>query len=127
MQIQCLLTIMRYIPSSILSQMELYFDVSNVNLSSRELLESSLNKIACTHPICTWTWEMLNHVFQDQRGICHNLLLWHSTLVLGHSFFPPLKIFYLFILDRPHDRVPLKDMKADWHACLDNKLGFKVK
>ncbi|CAN4102704.1 unnamed protein product [Withania somnifera] len=26
---------------------------------------------------------------------------------------------------RPNDRVPLKDMKADWHACLDNKLGFK--
>ncbi|KAK6230253.1 hypothetical protein QUC31_001771 [Theobroma cacao] len=28
---------------------------------------------------------------------------------------------------RPHDRVPLKKMKADWHACLDNKLGFKVR
>lgn len=27
---------------------------------------------------------------------------------------------------RPHDRVPLKDMKTDWHACLDNKVGFKV-
>ncbi|KAH7862097.1 hypothetical protein Vadar_034740 [Vaccinium darrowii] len=26
---------------------------------------------------------------------------------------------------RPHDRVALKDMKADWHSCLDNKLGFK--
>ncbi|KAI6687507.1 hypothetical protein NL676_024335 [Syzygium grande] len=26
---------------------------------------------------------------------------------------------------RPHDRVPLKDMKADWHACLDNRVGFK--
>ncbi|TKY57301.1 putative aconitate hydratase [Spatholobus suberectus] len=26
---------------------------------------------------------------------------------------------------RPHDRVPLKDMKADWHACLDNKAGLK--
>ncbi|KAM7250473.1 hypothetical protein ACFE04_022356 [Oxalis oulophora] len=26
---------------------------------------------------------------------------------------------------RPHDRVPLKDMKADWHACLGNPLGFK--
>ncbi|KAL2328350.1 hypothetical protein Fmac_021777 [Flemingia macrophylla] len=26
---------------------------------------------------------------------------------------------------RPHDRVPLKEMKADWHACLDNKVGFK--
>ncbi|KAK8606717.1 hypothetical protein V6N13_052479 [Hibiscus sabdariffa] len=26
---------------------------------------------------------------------------------------------------RPHDRVPLKEMKEDWHACLDNKVGFK--
>ncbi|KAF4394460.1 hypothetical protein G4B88_018610 [Cannabis sativa] len=26
---------------------------------------------------------------------------------------------------RPHDRVALKEMKADWHACLDNKVGFK--
>ncbi|KAK6157275.1 hypothetical protein DH2020_011523 [Rehmannia glutinosa] len=29
--------------------------------------------------------------------------------------------------DRPHDRVPLKEMKADWHSCLDSKVGFKVK
>ena len=27
---------------------------------------------------------------------------------------------------RPHDRVPLKEMKSDWHACLDNEVGFKV-
>ncbi|KAK6134786.1 hypothetical protein DH2020_031456 [Rehmannia glutinosa] len=26
---------------------------------------------------------------------------------------------------RPHDRVPLKEMKADWHSCLDSKVGFK--
>ncbi|KAJ0715552.1 putative aconitate hydratase [Helianthus annuus] len=26
---------------------------------------------------------------------------------------------------RPHDRVPIKDMKVDWHLCLDNKVGFK--
>ncbi|KAH6822039.1 aconitase 3 [Perilla frutescens var. hirtella] len=26
---------------------------------------------------------------------------------------------------RPHDRVPLKNVKADWHSCLDNKVGFK--
>ncbi|XP_052207066.1 aconitate hydratase, cytoplasmic [Diospyros lotus] len=26
---------------------------------------------------------------------------------------------------RPHDRVPLKEMKADWHSCLDNQVGFK--
>ncbi|KAI4386832.1 hypothetical protein MLD38_004731 [Melastoma candidum] len=26
---------------------------------------------------------------------------------------------------RPHDRVPLREMKTDWHACLDNKVGSK--
>ncbi|XP_027347013.1 aconitate hydratase, cytoplasmic isoform X1 [Abrus precatorius] len=26
---------------------------------------------------------------------------------------------------RPHDRVPLKEMKTDWQACLDSKVGFK--
>eukprot|EP00850_Spirogloea_muscicola_P012677 SM000083S22724 [mRNA] locus=s83:146987:154121:+ [translate_table: standard] len=26
---------------------------------------------------------------------------------------------------RPHDRVPISEMKSDWHACLDNKVGFK--
>ncbi|KAM3696408.1 hypothetical protein ACJW31_06G036400 [Castanea mollissima] len=26
---------------------------------------------------------------------------------------------------RPHDRVSLKEMKADWHACLHNQVGFK--
>ena len=29
--------------------------------------------------------------------------------------------------DRPHDRVSLKEMKADWQSCLDNKVGFKVR
>ncbi|CAN6275001.1 unnamed protein product [Urochloa humidicola] len=26
---------------------------------------------------------------------------------------------------RPHDLVPLKEMKSDWHSCLDNKVSFK--
>ncbi|GAB4825168.1 hypothetical protein Ancab_008043 [Ancistrocladus abbreviatus] len=26
---------------------------------------------------------------------------------------------------RPHDRVPLKEMKVDWHSCLNNNVGFK--
>ncbi|RDX67896.1 Aconitate hydratase 1, partial [Mucuna pruriens] len=26
---------------------------------------------------------------------------------------------------RPHDRVPLKEMKVDWHSCLNSKVGFK--
>lgn len=29
--------------------------------------------------------------------------------------------------NRPHDRVSLKEMKADWHACLDSRVGFKVR
>ncbi|THF95429.1 hypothetical protein TEA_014340 [Camellia sinensis var. sinensis] len=28
---------------------------------------------------------------------------------------------------RPHDQVPLEEMKMDWHSCLDNKVGFNVK
>jgi len=36
-------------------------------------------------------------------------------------------LIYIFTFpDRPHDRVPLKEMKSDWHSCLDNKVGFKV-
>nr|GEU67987.1 aconitate hydratase 1 [Tanacetum cinerariifolium] len=26
---------------------------------------------------------------------------------------------------RPHDQVLVRNMKANWHACLDNKVGFK--
>lgn len=26
---------------------------------------------------------------------------------------------------RPHDRVPLAEMKKDWESCLNNKVGFK--
>lgn len=28
---------------------------------------------------------------------------------------------------RQQDRVDLSDMKEDFHACLNNKIGFKVK
>ncbi|GJX86624.1 hypothetical protein Tco_0337398 [Tanacetum coccineum] len=28
--------------------------------------------------------------------------------------------------NRPHDRVPQKEMKTDWRACLDNKVRLKV-
>ncbi|WOL10402.1 aconitate hydratase, cytoplasmic [Canna indica] len=26
---------------------------------------------------------------------------------------------------RPHDRIPVKEMKIDWHSCLDKQVGFK--
>uniref|UniRef100_A0A0A0L3M2 Aconitase/3-isopropylmalate dehydratase large subunit alpha/beta/alpha domain-containing protein n=1 Tax=Cucumis sativus TaxID=3659 RepID=A0A0A0L3M2_CUCSA len=29
------------------------------------------------------------------------------------------------MLYRPHDRVPLREMKADWKSCLNNRTGFK--
>lgn len=67
---------------------------------------------------------MLNPVFQDQSG-------------MPYVTFAPPPLFYLhllssllirdlFFVNRPHDRVSLKEMKADWHACLDNQVGFKV-
>ncbi|KAF5950216.1 hypothetical protein HYC85_012209 [Camellia sinensis] len=31
---------------------------------------------------------------------------------------------YLRANNMPHDQVPLKEMKTDWHSCLDNKVGF---
>jgi len=30
------------------------------------------------------------------------------------------------LIDRPHDRVTLKNMKSDWLSCLDSDVGFKV-
>lgn len=30
------------------------------------------------------------------------------------------------MLHRPHDRVPLIEMKEDWNSCLNNRVGFKV-
>ena len=37
-----------------------------------------------------------------------------------------IHLYLTAIFFRPHDRVALKEMKADWHSCLDNKVGFKV-
>nr|GEX04563.1 aconitate hydratase, cytoplasmic [Tanacetum cinerariifolium] len=28
------------------------------------------------------------------------------------------------LANRPNGRVPIKEMKTDWHARLDNKVGF---
>lgn len=79
----------------------------------------------------------LNLVFQDQRGLLQQRLRYWFLCNCNSSFAPvatsgylfPLHHFiaiFLFFCCRPHDRVPLKDMKADWHSCLDNKVGFKV-
>ncbi|KAL7242803.1 hypothetical protein ACSBR1_015235 [Camellia fascicularis] len=39
--------------------------------------------------------------------------------------FVSIHLTILTLINRPHDRVPLKEMKVDWHSCLDNKIGFK--
>lgn len=68
---------------------------------------------------------MLNHVFLGLKGIL--LLRFDIWNVLIHRpYLPKVSLLY-FLFNRPHDRVPLKDMKADWHACLDNPVGFKVR
>ena len=45
--------------------------------------------------------------------------------------FDPFFVVYslihdLLLVNRPHEVVPLKEMKAHWHACLDYNRGFEV-
>lgn len=72
---------------------------------------------------------MSNPVFQDQRGLLFFALLCcviHILTVLLSSLDSSMQNPHFCIRNRPHDRVALKEMKVDWHACLDNKVGFKV-
>ena len=63
---------------------------------------------------------MWNLVFLVPRGT-------NSKIVL-HKFSRIYSNYNIYSLcNRPHDRVPLKEMKADWHSCLDNRVGFKVR
>lgn len=83
---------------------------------------------------------MLSHVFLDLRGVylvlayTHSLMLSHTLILCFLLHYHVLVLFlrfpgYVFltvVLCRPHDRVPLREMKNDWHSCLDNPVGFKV-
>lgn len=61
-----------------------------------------------------------NKLFIDyEQGLSENI--YTSTLELDLGTVEPC----VSGPKRPHDRVTLKDMKADWQACLDNKVGFK--
>ena len=55
-------------------------------------------------------------------ALCHL----RSTPLFYLHLLSSLLIRDLLFVNRPHDRVSLKEMKADWHACLDNQVGFKV-
>ncbi|PIA57873.1 hypothetical protein AQUCO_00500057v1 [Aquilegia coerulea] len=48
-----------------------------------------------------------------------------ETVAMIEAYLRANKMFIDYSPKRPHDRVPLKEMKADWHSCLDNKVGFK--
>ena len=50
--------------------------------------------------------------------VIYPVMLWYTSILL-HGFNTSSSC-------RPHDRVTLKDMKTDWHACLENKIGFKI-
>ena len=64
---------------------------------------------------------MSNPVCPGQSGT--NSLFQNAATGILHGF---LRCLILFLICRPHDQVLLDDMKADWHASLDNKVGFKV-
>ncbi|KAH1222456.1 Aconitate hydratase, cytoplasmic [Glycine max] len=48
-----------------------------------------------------------------------------ETVTMIEAYLRANKLFIDYNEVKPHDRVPLKEMKADWHACLDNNVGFK--
>lgn len=50
-------------------------------------------------------------------------LIFYSKSLITSVFYGVVPALNLF---RPHDRVTLKEMKVDWRACLNNKVGFKV-
>ncbi|PON40911.1 hypothetical protein PanWU01x14_293530, partial [Parasponia andersonii] len=54
-----------------------------------------------------------NQVFVDYRSCMNSDLFSPSCLVI-------------MLLESPYDRVPLKDMMMDWHACLDYLVGYKL-
>ncbi|PON39690.1 hypothetical protein PanWU01x14_303300 [Parasponia andersonii] len=43
---------------------------------------------------------------------------------MNSDLFPPLSLV-IMLLESPHDRVPLKGVNVDWHACLNYLVGYK--
>jgi len=51
----------------------------------------------------------------------------YSAITLSAYLYPHLVLNLMNFIDRPHDRVTLKNMKSDWLSCLDSDVGFKVR
>ncbi|GJW79469.1 aconitate hydratase, cytoplasmic, partial [Tanacetum coccineum] len=66
------------------------------------------------------TVAMIESIFKGQQHVSAS---GKNVLILIGA--RPCRCGTLYIRAEEHDRVPLKDMKADWHSCLDNKVGFK--
>jgi hypothetical protein len=45
---------------------------------------------------------------------------------LSTYLYPHIVLNLMNFINRPHDRVTLKNMKSDWLSCLDSDVGFKV-
>ncbi|KAM1804666.1 hypothetical protein ACFX12_030504 [Malus domestica] len=97
-----------------------FFPVDNVTLQYLELTGRSNKTIAMIEAFLR-----ANKMFVDyNEGICsqpRQERAYTSYLQLDLADVEPC----VSGPKRPHDRVPLKDVKADWHACLDKKVGFK--
>lgn len=51
----------------------------------------------------------------------------YSAISISLLVYPHLVLNLMNFIDRPHDRVTLKNMKSDWLSCLDSDVGFKVR
>ncbi|CAN1843656.1 Aconitate hydratase 3, mitochondrial [Linum perenne] len=59
--------------------------------------------IPCMYFMCLFSWTITMSKFNDLSEV--------EPCISGPK--------------RPHDRVALREMKSDWHSCLDSKVGFK--
>ncbi|CAN6560660.1 unnamed protein product [Malus baccata var. baccata] len=112
-----------------------FFPVDNVTLQYLELTGRSNKTVKVLHIAMIEAFLRANKMFVDyNEGICsqpRQERAYTSYLQLDLADVEPcvsgpkrylLHFTYVFHEMRP---LPLKDVKADWHACLDKKVGFK--
>ncbi|XP_019183254.1 PREDICTED: aconitate hydratase, cytoplasmic-like isoform X1 [Ipomoea nil] len=97
-----------------------FFPVDHVTLQYLKLTGRSDDTIAMIKAYFYWAYLHANRMFVDYNEPQEHRA-YSSYLELDLSGVEPC----VSGPKRPHDRVPLKDMKADWHACLDNRVQFK--
>lgn len=126
---------------------EAYLRANRMFVDYKEVIRGTILQKYAT-PVCNFTWlfvfvssisastrKSIFILFAIRLGRCWTLCVRSKEVNISTFLESHLAQFLVncqpvsngtSFLCRPHDRVPLKEMKADWHYCLDSKVGFKV-